>query len=55
MMKGDSGLIIVNEPFLLDDELREKAIKWVEWANHANPEEYDLFAKITKMDAEVEG
>lgn len=55
MMKGDSGLIIVNEPFLLDDELREKAIKWVEWANHANPEEYDPFAKITKMDAEVEG
>ena len=47
MMKEDSGLIIVNEPFLLDDELREKAIRWVEWANKADPSEYDIFHKIT--------
>lgn len=39
-----SGLVPVNEPFLLDDELREKAIKWVEWANKAEPREYDFFA-----------
>lgn len=44
MMKGSSGLIIVDEPFLLDDELREKAIRWVEWANNADPKEYDPFA-----------
>ena len=44
MMKGDSGLILVTEPFLLDDELMEKAIKWVEWANNADPKEYDPFA-----------
>lgn len=44
MMKGDSGLIIVDEPFLLDDELKEKAIRWVEWANNADPKEYDPFA-----------
>ena len=55
MMKKDSGLIIVNEPFLLDDELREKAIRWVEWANQADPKEYDIFAEITKMDLEVQG
>lgn len=45
MMKGDSGLIIVREPFLLDDELREKVTRWVEWANKAKPSEYDPFAK----------
>lgn len=44
MMKSDHGLIVVNEPFLLDDELREKVVKWVEWANKADPKEYDLFA-----------
>ena len=44
MMKGDNGLILVEEPFLLDDELKEKVIKWVEWANNADPKEYDPFA-----------
>lgn len=44
MMKGNSGLIMVDSPFLLDDELREKVIKWVEWANKADPKEYEFFA-----------
>lgn len=44
MMKSNSGLILVGEPFLLDDELREKAVRWVEWANNADPKEYDPFA-----------
>lgn len=44
MMKGDSGIILAQEPFLLDDELREKVIRWVEWANNADPKEYDPFA-----------
>ena len=44
MMKGDSTLILVSEPFLLDDELKEKVVKWVEWANNADPKEYDPFA-----------
>ena len=44
MMKGDSNLILVCEPFLLDDELKEKVTKWVEWANKADPKEYDPFA-----------
>ncbi len=48
IMKENSAIILVAEPFLLDDELREKAIRWVEWANHAKPEEYDLFVEITK-------
>lgn len=43
-MKNNSSLIIVSEPFLLDDELREKVVRWVEWANKADPKEYDLFA-----------
>ena len=40
----ENGLILVCEPFLLDDELKEKAVRWVEWANKADPKEYDLFA-----------
>ena len=48
MMKSNESLIIVQEPFLLDDELREKVTKWVEWANKANPEEYDALAKYRK-------
>lgn len=43
IMKENSKLILVSEPFLLDDELRDKAIKWVEWANQADPKEYDPF------------
>ena len=43
MMKENPGIILVQEPFLLDDELREKAIRWIEWANKADPAEYDLF------------
>lgn len=45
MMKGNNSIILVREPFLLDDELREKALKWVEWANKADPSEYDPFAR----------
>lgn len=44
IMKNSPGIILVREPFLLDDELREKAIRWVEWANRADPSEYDPFA-----------
>lgn len=46
MMKENPQLIIVCEPFLLDDELREKCIKWVELANKADPSEYDPFAEV---------
>lgn len=44
MMKKNDSLILVREPFLLDDELRKKVTKWVEWANKADPSEYDPFA-----------
>ena len=44
IMKNNPSLILVRELFLLDDELREKVTKWVEWANHADPKEYDPFA-----------
>ena len=45
IMRSNPKIILVREPFLLDDELREKAIRWVEWANKADPHEYDPFAK----------
>lgn len=45
IMKENSNLILVCEPFLLDDELKEKIINWVKWANKADPSEYDPFAK----------
>ena len=44
MMKRNPDLILVREPFLLDDELKDKCTKWVEWANTAAPKEYDPFA-----------
>lgn len=46
MMKGESSLIIVQEPFILDDELREKVVRWVEWANNADPKEYEIFPEL---------
>lgn len=48
MMREHPGIILVQEPFLLDDELREKAIRWVEWANKADPVEYDPFARMVQ-------
>ena len=48
IMKKNPSLILVQEPFLLDDELRDKAIRWVEWANKADPSECDPFAKGEK-------
>lgn len=45
IMKNNSRIILVREPFLLDDELREKVVHWVEWANQAKPSEYDPFTK----------
>lgn len=45
IMKNNSDIILVREPFLLDDELKEKVTKWVDWANKADPHEYDPFAE----------
>lgn len=44
IMKENDRIILVREPFLLDDELKEKAIKWVEWANKADEKEYNPFS-----------
>lgn len=41
----EKGLIVVCEPFFVDDELREKVTKWVEWANSVDQKEYDPFAE----------
>ena len=43
IMKNNSGIILTREPFLLDDELREKCIRWVEWANKTDESKYSLF------------
>lgn len=45
IMKNNSDIILVREPFLLDDELKEKVTKWVDWANKADPHEYAPFAE----------
>ena len=42
IMKKNSRIILIKEPFLLDDELREKGVRWVEWANKADESEYNL-------------
>ena len=52
IMKKNPNLILVQEPFLLDDELREKVTKWVEWANKADPSEYDPFASSSQVNIE---
>lgn len=44
IMKNNPRLILVGEPFLLDAELEDKCEKWIEWANKADPSEYDPFA-----------
>lgn len=43
MMKENAGIILVTEPFFVDEELEKKAKEWVEWANNSDPEEYDPF------------
>lgn len=45
IMKKNPKIILIREPFLLDDELRKKVVEWVEWANKADPSEYNPFAK----------
>ena len=43
MLKGNPNMILVTEPFFVDDELRERITKWVDWANRADEKEYDPF------------
>lgn len=45
LLKENPGIMLVREPFLLDDELRDRAIRWVEWANKADQKEYDPFVE----------
>ena len=41
IMKNHSNIILTREPFLLDDELRAKCIRWVEWANKVDESKYN--------------
>ena len=45
IMKNHSNIILTREPFLLNDELREKCIRWVEWANKVDESEYNLLER----------
>lgn len=37
-MEETEGLVLVREPFLLTDKLKERANKWIEQENASNPE-----------------
>ena len=50
IMKENNNLILVCEPFLLDDELKERVTDWVEWANKADESEYNPFAKTGEQE-----
>ena len=50
-MMNEDGIILICEPFFLDEKLREKAARWVEWANNASPEEYDPFADAEQKES----
>lgn len=45
LMRKSPHVVLVEEPFLLDEELRGKAVRWVDWANNVEPSEYDPFAQ----------
>ena len=40
----EPNILIIQEPFFLDEELRKKVTDWVEWANNTDPKNYDPFA-----------
>lgn len=46
IMKENGGLMLVGEPFLLDDELKEKCIRWCDWANKVDEREYRFFPEL---------
>lgn len=41
-LKGNKNIILLDSPFLIDDEIRERANKWCEWATN----NYDRFNEI---------
>ncbi len=52
IMKKNPKIILVREPFLLDDALREKVTRWISWANQADPSEFDPFENEKSTDCE---
>ena len=45
MMSGENGLIIVNEPFFTNKEMKERCERWCEWANSCEHREYSFFGE----------
>ena len=39
----DSTIILVGEPFITNNELKERIEKWCEWANQCEHREYSFF------------
>lgn len=48
MLRKMSTLMLIKTPIILDDELRDRMKKWVEWANASKPSAYELFAEQTE-------
>lgn len=41
----EDGVMVVTEPFFLDDGLEEKVLNWIEWTNSVERSMYDPFAE----------
>ena len=42
MLKNNTGIMIVREPFFTDEELKKRCLKWCEWANSCENREYSF-------------
>ena len=41
-IKNGNNLILVCEPFFTDEELKERCLKWCEWASSCKHKEYSI-------------
>ena len=49
-LKNNPSIMLVKEPVFLDDDLRERMVRWVEWANKAEAKEYDPWVSTDEED-----
>lgn len=40
----DDGVMLVSEPFITSDKLKERCLRWCEWANSCKNREYSFFS-----------
>lgn len=48
LFMAEGKLIVVQEPFFTNDELKERLEKWCEWANSCEHREYSLFGEVSE-------